>query len=133
MPFESTSQRLPALVKDARLIPVEGALQLHALTGADAREDSAAGTLVLEGQTGEAATGDGARIWAGRIADPFYIDLSLLAIVNGAVAKGTAVGLSATDAGVWRQINRAGHPMMWPIFWPATFGFAAFNGRTQAA
>jgi hypothetical protein len=24
----------------------------------------------------------------------------------------------ATDAGGWRQINRFGHPMMWPIFWP---------------
>ena len=24
----------------------------------------------------------------------------------------------ATDAGGWRQINRAGYPMMWPIFWP---------------
>ncbi len=24
----------------------------------------------------------------------------------------------ATDGGGWRQINRAGHPMMWPIFWP---------------
>ena len=24
----------------------------------------------------------------------------------------------ATDAGGWRQINRGGHPMMWPIFWP---------------
>jgi hypothetical protein len=24
----------------------------------------------------------------------------------------------ATDAGGWRPINRAGHPMMWPIFWP---------------
>ena len=23
----------------------------------------------------------------------------------------------ATDAGGWRQVNRAGHPMMWPIFW----------------
>ena len=23
-----------------------------------------------------------------------------------------------TDAGGWRQINRGGHPMMWPIFWP---------------
>jgi len=144
------------------------ALQLHALTGADAREDSAAGTLLLEGQTGEAASGDGTRIWAGRIADAFYIDLSLLAIVNGAVAKGTAVDLSAwrpenaqntfagtsvnsivlevphthpqlrpgarigvwcatklaTDAGGWRQINRAGHPMMWPIFWPDDTDFS---------
>ena len=24
----------------------------------------------------------------------------------------------ATDAGGWRQINRGGYPMMWPIFWP---------------
>ena len=144
------------------------ALQLHALTGAGAREDSAAGTLQLEGQTGQAASGDGARIWAGRIADAFYIDLSLLAIVNGAVAKGTAVDLSAwrpekarntfagtsvnsivlevphphpqlrpgarigvwcatklaTDAGGWRQINRAGHPRMWPIFWPDDTDFS---------
>jgi hypothetical protein len=144
------------------------ALQLRALTGADAREDSAAGELVLEGRTGEAASGGGTRIWAGRIADAFYIDLSLLAIVNGAVAKGTAVDLSgwrpdnaqnsfagtsvesvvleiphqhprlrpgarigvwcatklATDAGGWRQINRAGHPMMWPIFWPADTDFS---------
>ena len=103
-----------------------------------------------------------ARLWAGHVKDSFYIDLSLLAIVNGAVANGTALDLSgwhpdkaknsfggstvrsivlevphqdailqpgnrigvwaatklATDAGGWRQINRAGHPMMWPIFWP---------------
>ncbi len=29
----------------------------------------------------------------------------------------------ATDAGGWRQINRAGHPMMWPIFWPDDTAF----------
>ena len=144
------------------------ALRLDALTGHDARSDGAAGQLVLEGRTGEAASGGGARIWAGRIADAFYIDLSLLAIVNGAVAKGTAVDLSAwqpdraqnsfagtsvesivleiphqhpqlrpgarigvwcatklaTDAGGWRQVNRAGRPMMWPIFWPGDTDFA---------
>jgi hypothetical protein len=136
--------------------------QLHALCGEAAREDSAAGDLVLEGRTGETATADGIRLWAGRIADSFYIDLSLLALVNAAVANGTAPDLSgwrpeaaqnsfagsfvysivlevshahprlrpgaragvwaatklATDAGGWRQVNRAGHPMMWPIFWP---------------
>ena len=138
------------------------ALRLHVLTGDQAREDDAAGELLLEGRTGQTAAGDGIRIWAGRIADSFYIDLSLLAIINGAVASGTAPDLSgwrpqdaknsfagslvdsivlevshahpqlrpgartgvwaatklATDAGGWRQINRAGHPMMWPIFWP---------------
>jgi hypothetical protein len=137
-------------------------LQLHALTGDQARDDSAAGELVLEGRTGEAASADGTRMWAGRIGDSFYIDLSLLTMVNGALADGTAPDLSAwrpenaqnsfanttvdsivleishghpqlrpgarvgvwsatklaTDAGGWRQINRAGHPMMWPIFWP---------------
>jgi uncharacterized protein DUF4331 len=138
------------------------ALQLHALTGDEAREDSATGELVLEGRTGEPANDGDARMWAGRIGDPFYIDLSLLAMVNGPVRNGTALDLSAwhpdeaqnsfagttvesivlevshrhpklrpgahigvwcatklaTDAGGWRQINRAGHPMMWPIFWP---------------
>jgi hypothetical protein len=139
------------------------AVRLHALTGSEAREDSAAGKLVLEGRTGEPAGAGGTRIWAGgRIADPFYIDLSLLAKVNGAIKDGTAVDLLAwhpenaknsfagttvesivlevphqhpqlkpgarigvwcatklaTDAGGWRQINRGGHPMMWPIFWP---------------
>jgi len=28
------------------------------------------------------------------------------------------------DAGGWRQINRAGHPMMWPIFWPDDTDFS---------
>ena len=128
------------------------ALRLHELTGQAARDDSAAGRLVLEGRTGQTATADGTRIWAGRIADSFYIDLSLLVLINGAVAGGTAPDLSkwqpehaansfagttvdsivlevwhthpqlrpgartgiwaatklATDAGGWRQINRAG-------------------------
>jgi hypothetical protein len=154
------------------------ALQLHMLTGADAREDSAAGTLVLEGRTGEAATEGDTRIWAGRIADSFYIDLSLLGIVNAAVKNGTAADLSAwrpenaknsfagttvgsivlevshqhpdlhagarigvwcatklaTDAGGWRQINRAGHPMMWPIFWPDDTDFSdPANSRHPSA
>jgi hypothetical protein len=144
------------------------ALRLHALSGDQAREDSADGELVLEGRTGEAASGGGTRLWAGRIGDSFYIDLSLLAIINGAVKNGTAADLSgwrpenaqnsfagttvdsivlevshqhpqlqpgahigvwcatklATDAGGWQQINRAGHPMMWPIFWPDDTDFS---------
>lgn len=144
------------------------ALRLHELTGAQARGDDADGDLVLAGTTGQAASSGGTRIWAGRIADPFYIDLSLLAIINGAVRSGSPVDLSgwrpagaqnsfanshvdsivlevsqqhprlrpgarigvwcatklATDAGGWRQINRAGHPMMWPIFWPDDTDFS---------
>jgi hypothetical protein len=144
------------------------AMRLHALTGDQARDDTAAGTLLLEGHTGEPASQGETRIWAGRIADPFYIDLSLLGIVNAAVKNGTAVDLSAwrpenaqnsfadttvesivlevshqhpqlhpgahvgvwcatklaTDSGGWRQINRFGHPMMWPIFWPDDTDFS---------
>src|SRR5262249_50831564 len=154
------------------------ALRLHTLTGDQAREDSADGEQVLDGRTGETASAGGIRLWAGRIADPFYIDLSLLAIVNGAVAKGTAPDLSqwrpesarnsfggthvdsivleiphshpllrpgartgvwcatklATDAGGWRQINRFGHPMMWPIFWPDDTDFSnPANDRQPSA
>ena len=143
-------------------------LRLHALTGDQASEDSATGDLVLEGQTGQTASAGGTRLWAGRIADSFYIDLSLLSLIDAAVAQGTAPDLStwrpdrasnsfagttvdtivvevshqhpqlrpgastgvwctsklATDAGGWRQINRAGHPMMWPIFWPTDTDFS---------
>jgi Domain of unknown function (DUF4331) len=144
------------------------ALQLRVLSGNQALDDSAAGDVVVAGRTGETTSADGTRIWAGRIGDSFYIDLSLLAIVNGAVAHGTAADLTAwrpekaqnsfantkvdsivleishdhpqlrpgarigvwsatklaTDAGGWRQINRAGHPMMWPIFWPNDTDFS---------
>jgi hypothetical protein len=150
------------------------AMRLEVLTGNAAREDGSAGELLLQGRTGEVAKAGNVRLWAGRIVDSFYIDLSLLAIINGAVAKGGAVDLGtwrsgdaknsfanttvesivlevaqgdsrlksgarigvwgvtklATDAGGWRQINRAGHPMMWPIFWPddTKFTYPA-NGR----
>jgi hypothetical protein len=137
-------------------------LELHTVTGAEARSDDAPGELMLRGRTGETAAADGIRLWAGKVSDSFYIDLSLLAIVNGAIATGSAPDLAgwnpqnaqnsftgttvrtivleiphsdpllqpgartgvwcatklATDAGGWRQVNRAGHPMMWPIFWP---------------
>jgi Domain of unknown function (DUF4331) len=136
--------------------------RLHMLNGGEAHDDAATGELVLQGRTGETAGGTGTRMWAGRIADAFYIDLSLLSLVNAAVKNGTAPDLSswrpeqaknsfadttvesivleishehprlhtgtnigvwcrtmlATDAGGWRQINRAANPMMWPIFWP---------------
>jgi len=69
-------------------------LRLHALTGQEAREDAAPGELVLEGRTGQTASAGGARLWAGRTGDSFYIDLSLLALINGAVAGGTAPDLA---------------------------------------
>jgi hypothetical protein len=70
-------------------------LTVHALTGADACDDAATGTMVAQGRTGEEVTGERVRVWAGRITDPFYIDLDLLATVNGAIAKGTKLDRSA--------------------------------------
>jgi hypothetical protein len=70
-------------------------LELHAVGGEQAWEDSEPGDLVLAVRTGETAAANGIRLWAGKISDSFYIDLSLLAIVNGAVAKGTAPDLDA--------------------------------------
>ena len=57
---------------------------MHLLAGHRARDDlGRRHELVLEGQTGQAASrGHGTRIWARRIGDQFYIDLSLLAMVN---------------------------------------------------
>jgi Domain of unknown function (DUF4331) len=163
--FETLTYRVSFGEPDAR---GRQTMQVRALTGGDAREDAAAGGLLLEGRTGETVTRDDARIWAGRIADPFYIDLDELATINAAVKNGAKVDRSAwraenarnsfagttvesivlevshqhsqlhagartgtwcatklaTDAGGWRQINRAGHPMMWPIFWPDDTDFS---------
>lgn len=138
------------------------ALTLTALTGPEARDDNATGSVVVQGETGEVGTQGNTRIWAGRIGDPFYIDLDELTAIDAAIKSGTTVDPSAwrpedaknsfadttvqsivlevshqdpqlstgarigvwcatklaTDAGGWQQINRAGHPMMWPIFWP---------------
>jgi Domain of unknown function (DUF4331) len=143
-------------------------LRLNSLTGDEAHHDDAAGTLLLEGTTGQEVSNADTRVWAGRIADPFYIDLDLLNLVNGTVQNGTAADWSkwnpgkaknsfagttvesivlevshehrllhpaaiigvwctsklATDAGGWFQVNRAGHPMMWPIFWPNDTDFS---------
>jgi len=173
--FETLAFRVAFSAADSK---GQQALQVHMLSGDDAREDAATGTRLVEGRTGEIASADDIRIWAGRIADPFYIDLSLLSIVNAAVGNGTRPDLSAwrpdgaknsfagttvetivlevshqhpqlhpgshigvwcvtklaTDAGGWRQINRAGHPMMWPIFWPDDTDFSnPANERHPAA
>src|SRR5262249_134336 len=90
--FEALTYRVSSAEADS---PGRQPLRVTALAGDQARDDSAPGELVLEGRTGEPASADGTRIWAGRIGDPFYIDLSLLAIVNGAVAAGARPDLSA--------------------------------------
>ena len=137
---------------------------LRRITGADAAEQNAAGTVVAQGASGEAvATPAGVRIWAGKAGDPFWIEPDVARAVGPAIEQdGTIVDLStwnparaknvfvghtvysivlevpdkellpdaghnhrirvwalaslATDAGGWRPINRAGLPMIHPLF-----------------
>ncbi|MFK3980767.1 DUF4331 family protein [Micromonospora sp. NPDC050397] len=148
----------------------EQTVTLHALTGPDAADDSATGDLLAEGQTGSTISGaDRIRLWAGKAADPFYIDLKQLDAIDAAVKNGAKLDLSgwqankaknsfanstihsmvieipdgdarlgrdrdicvwsttklATDSGGWQQINREGHPMVWPIFRPVDSDWAS--------
>ncbi|OLE29201.1 MAG: hypothetical protein AUG49_00240, partial [Catenulispora sp. 13_1_20CM_3_70_7] len=136
---------------------------VHRLTGSDARDDEAIGEPVVLARTGVSHdAADGSRIWAGTVADPFYLHFPLLNAVRAAVREGGAIDLApfpagplsdtfagssveaivlelpdtdprlsdgrliavwsvsklATDAGGWSQVNRAGLPMIWPIFRP---------------
>jgi hypothetical protein len=69
-------------------------LRLYRIAGADAPDDAAGGLLIGEGETGTELTTDSderLRLWAGVVADPFYIDLRLLKAVAAAVKGGTRI------------------------------------------
>lgn len=137
--------------------------RIHKITGADAGDPLAAGTLVGEGTTGTVtAVAGGGRAWVGLAGDPFWIEPTVLHAVGEAFHHGTDIDLGdwtpaqatnlfaghtvysivlelpddeilgtttqgsgvgvwalsslATDAGGWRPINRAGLPMVHPLF-----------------
>jgi hypothetical protein len=71
---------------------------LRRIAGDDAADPHAAGTILAEGVTGEAATAKtGARIWAGRAGDPFWIEPDVLHAVGHAFQDGANVDLSGWD------------------------------------
>ncbi|MEU8819893.1 DUF4331 family protein [Actinoplanes sp. NPDC048796] len=133
--------------------------RVYRLTGAEAADDAATGAEIARGRSGVVTSGEGGiRIWAGRAADPFFLDLRQLGLIDQIVQHGQpadprppadvastfagatvssivleiphsdpvlspgreirvwSVAKLATDVGGWRQINRAGLPMIWPIF-----------------
>jgi hypothetical protein len=135
--------------------------QLFRLEGDDASDAAATGAEIGHGRTGETVTGtDGLTVWAGRVLDPFFLDLAQLGAFDKLVQHGedaTVTGFLpgattstfagstvnsiviriphgdpalfpdraisvwsatrlATDAGGWRQVGRAGLPMIWPVF-----------------
>ena len=71
---------------------------LRRISGAEAVDPDAKGTVVAEGVTGEVATAaSGARIWAGKAGDPFWIEPDVLHAVGHALQDGTKVDLSGWD------------------------------------
>jgi hypothetical protein len=141
-----------------------------------ASDDGATGVEIVRGYTGEMASGpDGLTVWAGRVLDPFFLDLAQLGAVDQLVQHGqdaTVTGFLpgraantfagstvnsivvriphhdsalfsdrivrvwsttrlATDAGGWRQIGRAGLPMIWPVFRDADSDTASQANETH--
>ncbi len=70
---------------------------LRRITGADAADPNAAGTVVAQGSSGSGAvtTATGLRIWADRAGDPFWIEPDVLHAVGHAFQDGAAIDLSA--------------------------------------
>lgn len=66
-------------------------VQLHRLLGDEATDDSAEGTLILEGRSGEPIDGAGVRAWAGNAAEPFYLDLNHLAFMIKGIQSKTPI------------------------------------------
>ena len=67
---------------------------LRAITGADAIDPHAAGSVVVQGVTGETATTPaGLRVWVGKAGDPFWIEPDVLHAVGHAFQDGTSIDL----------------------------------------
>ncbi|MFF3749196.1 DUF4331 family protein [Streptomyces sp. NPDC002018] len=72
--------------------------RLHRLTGVEAQDPHATGTLVVEGGTDRTQDlGGGVRLWIGRAGDPFWIEPDVLQAVGKAVKQGTRVDLGEWD------------------------------------
>jgi hypothetical protein len=79
------------------------------LTGADAADPHGAGTVTVQGTTGEFLnTATGLCVWAGKAGDPFWIDPNVLHAVGHAFQDGTKVNLSGWDP------TRAKKFIRWP-------------------
>jgi hypothetical protein len=71
---------------------------LRRITGADAADPAAPGTVVAEGKTGElTTTPNGLRVWAGKAGDPFWIEPDVLHAVGHALQDGTTINLAGWD------------------------------------
>lgn len=73
----------------------EQTVQVRQLHGSDAMNPTAVDTLIGSGATNVAFSAvGGICLWAGEIADPFYIDATVLRAVGAAFKRGTRVDLA---------------------------------------
>ena len=85
------------------------AYTVRRLTGADAVDSAAAGTVVAQGATSEiVTTPDGFRTWAGKAGDPFWIEPDVLHAVGHALQDSTTINLSGWDPASAKNLF-AGH------------------------
>ena len=81
---------------------------LRCIRGGGAPDPDDPGEIVVRGTTGETATADGLRVWAGKAGDPFWIEPDVLHAVGHAFQDGTSVNLSGWDPAKARNLF-AGH------------------------
>ena len=82
---------------------------LRRITGAEAVDPNAAGSVLAQGATGETVNGaNGLRIWAGKAGDPFWIEPDVLHAVGHAFQDGTAIDLTGWDPSKAKNLF-AGH------------------------
>jgi Domain of unknown function (DUF4331) len=71
---------------------------LRRLSGADATDPHAAGTVIAQGTTEQTVTTpSGVRVWAGKAGDPFWIEPDVLHAVGHAFQDGKKIDLSGWD------------------------------------
>ena len=73
---------------------------LRRISGPEAADTHASGTIIAQGSTNEIIKdASGFRIWAGKAYDPFWIEPDVLHAVGHAFQDGTIIDLSGRDAG----------------------------------
>jgi hypothetical protein len=82
---------------------------LRRITGSEATDPHAPGTVVTQGTTGQTANAkSGLRLWAGKAGDPFWIEPDVLHAVGHAFQDGTTVDLSGWNPAKAKNLF-AGH------------------------
>jgi hypothetical protein len=82
---------------------------LRRITGAQAVDPHASGSVLARGSTGKTVAGEGGvRVWTGRAGDPFWIEPDVLHAVGHAFQDGTTINLNGWDPGKAKNLF-AGH------------------------